>query len=548
MALGPRVARDQLWLLWSELDLAEPLLTAPDDSTPLDGAETAGPGSDSRASKRLRRSHHASSDVAPSFAAIVEPICACCDKQSTGDSMCEQPTTDSMCEQSIEPECEQPIEPGFEQPGAQSNELRWAHRLSLREPIVQVSCGEGFVLALSARARVLSYGNNFYGQLGRARRRCRGQRHLAPISLRSTDEQERTGINLVASSLSSSSFSSSSSSSSSSSVQFPPAPSSASIDRLCVGPVDERSYDECEPRVRSIAAGVRHSLACTEDGRVYAWGWNTSSQCGLPACRSVDRPACVPGLNHILKVAAGREHSLFLALGHNRVYACGSNAQLQCAQESSQLRVCPACVVPTQHLSAPVCSLSCGWAHNLLLTSTGQVYSFGWGSHMQLGHDTVDDLSTPTPISHRNVRDCAEVSAGAWSSLFRTRTGHLYLCGWLGPAEKVFRKPTQLRLPSESNVLYIASGTRHVSAVCEAASTGRTSLVLFGRAATSPRCVEHAPAPRCQGGKSLSVCVELGEGHDRVQGIAAAGWSTTVWSRDSPPSPRRFPRQIRPIA
>jgi alpha-tubulin suppressor-like RCC1 family protein len=35
------------------------------------------------------------------------------------------------------------------------------------------------------------------------------------------------------------------------------------------------------PKVKAIAAGMEHSLALTESGEVYAWGWNDDGQLGL---------------------------------------------------------------------------------------------------------------------------------------------------------------------------------------------------------------------------------------------------------------------------
>jgi alpha-tubulin suppressor-like RCC1 family protein len=164
-------------------------------------------------------------------------------------------------------------------PGERTSLASLCVRVRVRVPITQVSCGEGFLLALSAEGRVLSYGVNYYSQLGRARLQSRPhghqhrlsrQCHLAPISLLTGQV-----------------------------AQLRHAAAQA-----------ERGTEE--PRVRHIAAGVRHAIVCTHDGAVYAWGWNQSAQCGLPVCRAVERPTRLTTLQHISAVACGREHSLFL--------------------------------------------------------------------------------------------------------------------------------------------------------------------------------------------------------------------------------------------
>ena len=48
----------------------------------------------------------------------------------------------------------------------------------------------------------------------------------------------------------------------------------------------------------------------------------------------------------------------------------------------------------------PIVDVKCGWAHTLLLTEAGSVYSFGQGKHGQLGHRNTTDVARPKKIVH----------------------------------------------------------------------------------------------------------------------------------------------------
>ncbi|KHJ41341.1 regulator of condensation [Trichuris suis] len=76
-----------------------------------------------------------------------------------------------------------------------------------------------------------------------------------------------------------------------------------------------------------IAVGGWHTLALTDAGTVYAWGWNESGQLGLNQKEKVvDTPVAVPIPEEYraVAIACGGRHSLILAEGNN-LFAFGWN-------------------------------------------------------------------------------------------------------------------------------------------------------------------------------------------------------------------------------
>lgn len=62
--------------------------------------------------------------------------------------------------------------------------------------------------------------------------------------------------------------------------------------------------------ISSVSAGSRHTLALSDEGAVYSWGWGSQGQLGLSHFNSVVFPTRVEGLPEpIALISAGGIHS-----------------------------------------------------------------------------------------------------------------------------------------------------------------------------------------------------------------------------------------------
>jgi len=77
-------------------------------------------------------------------------------------------------------------------------------------------------------------------------------------------------------------------------------------------------------RIKLIAAGGWHSMALTDDGDVYVWGWNNHGQLGVSSKEhpTVDMPLPLDIDFNVVKITAGTRHSLLLSAS-GEVYRCG---------------------------------------------------------------------------------------------------------------------------------------------------------------------------------------------------------------------------------
>lgn len=132
-------------------------------------------------------------------------------------------------------------------------------------------------------------------------------------------------------------------------------------------------------------------------------------------------------------------------------------------------------------------------AHSLLLTSTGQVLSFGCAQYGQLGHGyssgkQLPDMLRPQYVSELSHLRCTCVSAGELHSAVVTADGDVYtwgdgFCGQLGHGDKrpqlTPKQVTEGDLEDEC-ILTVSCGARHTLFVTEEGEVFSCGLGHFG--------------------------------------------------------------------
>ncbi|XP_007563091.1 probable E3 ubiquitin-protein ligase HERC6 [Poecilia formosa] len=182
--------------------------------------------------------------------------------------------------------------------------------------------------------------------------------------------------------------------------------------------------------VIQVACGNSHSLALTKGGDVFSWGLNSHGQLGLGKDVTLQQiPSLVCALTGVAvtQVSAGGNHTLFLTLS-GLAYCCGANKSgqlgLNRVDEKGRFNVC---MVPALR-PLGVSSISCGESHTAVLTKDAKVFTFGDGSHGQLGHN-----STTTEVRPRLVdglgETASQVACGRRHTLVLTSSGRLFAFG-----------------------------------------------------------------------------------------------------------------------
>ncbi|XP_018425374.1 PREDICTED: RCC1 domain-containing protein 1 [Nanorana parkeri] len=139
--------------------------------------------------------------------------------------------------------------------------------------------------------------------------------------------------------------------------------------------------------------------------------------------------------------------------------------------------------------------IALGNEHVVLLTSDGNIMTWGAGRHGQLGHGDVEDVWEPRVVEALHGVPMKEVAAGGWHSVSISEGGDVYCWGWnesgqLGLPSRTLAQermiiqdasaegddedseyiavqsfPALIDLPQESEASKISCGSRHTAAV-----------------------------------------------------------------------------------
>ena len=242
--------------------------------------------------------------------------------------------------------------------------------------------------------------------------------------------------------------------------------------------------------VKQVEGGGRyegsHSIALASDGTVYTWGLNQYGQLGNNTTINSRSPVAVQAAGTpmegktIVQIAAGADHSLALD-SDGALYAWGSNAYGQLGNGTTTNSSVPVAVkiAGTPLAGKTIVQIAAGANHNMVLTSDGTVYTWGWNYHGQLGNNTKTNSNTivavqtiGTPIAGKKI---VKIAAGQGHSLALTDDGMVYTWGRNDTGQLGNNATTDAMLPvavtvtgtpmSNKTIAEIASGARHSLAI-----------------------------------------------------------------------------------
>ncbi len=202
-----------------------------------------------------------------------------------------------------------------------------------------------------------------------------------------------------------------------------------------------------------ITAGIEHTAAYCLSGEVFTWGNGESGLLGHGDGKSYDTPKKVAALadKGVKMVVCGGLHTIALT-NDGRVFAWGraEGGQLGLGERDLEelMRSQGDCYVSvprwidtgplkTKHMD----SVACGEAHTLALDNEGAVYGWGFSNYGQLGLGRTSDcyepgtgdfnskVNVPTKVEALAGVKIVRLTAGSTFSLFVSDSGEVYGCG-----------------------------------------------------------------------------------------------------------------------
>ena len=133
-------------------------------------------------------------------------------------------------------------------------------------------------------------------------------------------------------------------------------------------------------------------------------------------------PEKIPSLSDIKAIACGDYHSLVLTSNGN-VFSFGLN-------EDGELGLghIRNMSTPTQiQLENPAKLISCGYFYSMIVDDNGDLYTCGLNSKGQLGLGDVRQRNIPTKVS--NIENVCVISSGSFSTIVKTLNDEIWIFG-----------------------------------------------------------------------------------------------------------------------
>ncbi|XP_067113934.1 RCC1 and BTB domain-containing protein 1-like isoform X1 [Osmerus mordax] len=184
-------------------------------------------------------------------------------------------------------------------------------------------------------------------------------------------------------------------------------------------------------KVTEVACGSHHSMALTDAGEVYAWGYNNCGQVGSGSTANQPTPRRVSNCLQnkvVVGITCGQTSSLAV-VDNGEVYGWGynGNGQLGLGNNGNQLTPCRLSSLQ----GSCVQQIASGYSHSLALTDEGLLYTWGANTYGQLGTGNKSNQLSPVQIMTEKGSRIIEIAAchSTHTSAAKTQSGQVFMWG-----------------------------------------------------------------------------------------------------------------------
>ncbi|XP_047266356.1 PH, RCC1 and FYVE domains-containing protein 1-like isoform X2 [Capsicum annuum] len=168
--------------------------------------------------------------------------------------------------------------------------------------------------------------------------------------------------------------------------------------------------------VHHIACGVKHAALVTRQGEIFTWGEESGGRLGHGVGKDVTQPRFVESLSFcsIDFVACGEFHTCAVTMA-GELYTWGDgthNAGLLGNGTDVSHWIPKRISGPLEGLQ--VASVTCGPWHTALITSNGQLFTFGDGTFGVLGHGDRENVLFPREVKSLSGLRTIAAACGVW--------------------------------------------------------------------------------------------------------------------------------------
>lgn len=175
-----------------------------------------------------------------------------------------------------------------------------------------------------------------------------------------------------------------------------------------------------------IEGGGGHSIAITNNGNIWVWGYNFWGQLGTGDTQNRPSPVKVSGFSNVTAVS-GRYHTLAVTK-EGTVWAWGDNEFGKLGDGISNGPSIPARTSPGQVLGlADIIAVAAGGTHSVALKKDGTLWAWGHNYYGELGDGTT--ISNHSPVSVTNLDSVVAIAVGEAHTIALKSDGTVWTWG-----------------------------------------------------------------------------------------------------------------------
>ncbi|KAJ7953791.1 Regulator of chromosome condensation (RCC1) family with FYVE zinc finger domain [Quillaja saponaria] len=168
--------------------------------------------------------------------------------------------------------------------------------------------------------------------------------------------------------------------------------------------------------IHNISCGYHHAVVVTKQGEIFSWGEESGGRLGHGVEADIPRPKLIDTLSgtNIELVACGEYHTCAVTFsGELYTWGDGTHNSGLLGHGSDTSHWFPKKV--SSHMDGiHISYISCGPWHTALVTSSGQLFTFGDGSFGALGHGDRSSTNIPREVETLRGMKTTRVCCGVW--------------------------------------------------------------------------------------------------------------------------------------
>ncbi|KAH9620066.1 hypothetical protein KSS87_009685 [Heliosperma pusillum] len=168
--------------------------------------------------------------------------------------------------------------------------------------------------------------------------------------------------------------------------------------------------------VQNVACGRKHAALVTKQGEVFTWGEDSGGRLGHGVDFDVSHPKLLDALKNtnIETVACGENHSCAVSLSGDLYIWGGKKYNFSLPGQGDEMGhwIPKRLIGPLEGIH--VSWISCGPWHTAIVSSAGQLFTFGDGTFGVLGHGDRKSFSIPREVESLKGLRAVRAACGVW--------------------------------------------------------------------------------------------------------------------------------------